>query len=118
MALKKTILIDAIGVPAAYHVIDGVNVSRSSNTTSAMVLSYYTEETFKAGKSPLGMATSIALTGIPPEGTDSFRHAEQMLVQAKAAEGDTDPTQYFGTQNRYLFSGAEIVADAVKTIPA
>lgn len=118
MALKKTIVIDAIGVPATYHVIDGVTVSRSSNTTSAMVMSYYTEETFKAGKSPLGMATSIALVGSPPEGADSFRYAEQMLVQAKPAEADADPTQYFSTQNRYLYSGAEIVADAVKTIPA
>ncbi|PQV50675.1 head completion/stabilization protein [Paraburkholderia sp. BL21I4N1] len=37
---------------------------------------------------------------------------------AKAAEGDPDPTQFFGTQNRYLYAGAEIVADVVKTIPA
>lgn len=108
MALKKSILIDAIGVPAAFHVVDNVNVSRSTNFTSAMVLSYYTEETYKAAKQPLGMATSIMLTGTPAEGVDCFRYVEQMLVQAEPKDGADDPTLYPGSQNRYLFAGAEI----------
>ncbi|MGQ7934693.1 hypothetical protein [Paraburkholderia sp. D1E] len=108
MALKKTILIDSIGVPAAFHVVDNVNVSRSSNITAVMVTSYYTEETCKAGKQPLGMATSIALVGIPDEGVDCFRYAEQMLAQKVPEDGANEPTLYPGSQNRYLFAGAEI----------
>jgi hypothetical protein len=116
MALKKKIIIDATGVPADYHVVDGVNVSRSTNFTSAMVMSYYTEDAFKAGKSPLAMATAITLVGTPPDGTDSFRHAEKLLAQPEPADGADDPTLYAGTRNRYVFADAQIVPDAEKTI--
>ncbi|ASL45132.1 hypothetical protein bAD24_I16785 [Burkholderia sp. AD24] len=118
MALKKEIVIDSIGVPAQYHVVDNVNVSRSSNITSAVVLSYYTEAMYKAGKNPLGMATSIMLTGIPEAGSDPFRYAEQLLAQAQPADGKEDTTLYPGVQNRYLYAGAQIVPDAAHDAPA
>ena len=110
MALKKTITIQSIGVPAAYHVVDNVNVSKSTNFTSAVVLSYFTEETFRAGKQPLSNPIAITLAGVPPEGSDFFHYAEQALTQKEPADGEADPSFYPGTQNRYLFADAEIVA--------
>jgi hypothetical protein len=111
MALKKTILIDSIGVPAQYHVVDNVNISRSSNCISAMVLSYFTEDSFKAGKAQLGMATAITIPGVPPKGVDSFLYAEQMLVQSEPDDGEEIATVWVGAQNRYLYADAEIVPD-------
>lgn len=110
MALKKTITIESIGVPASYHVVDNVNVSKSTNFTSAIVLSYYTEETFKAGKQPLSNPISIMIAGVPPEGSDFFHYAEQVLSQKEPADGEADPTFYAVTQNRYLFADAKIIA--------
>ncbi|MFM0608639.1 hypothetical protein PQR05_29335 [Paraburkholderia sediminicola] len=109
MALKKSIVIDATGVPATHHVVDGVNVSKSSKITNVIVLSYYNESTLTAGKQPVGSPISIMIEAIPPDGADSFAFAEKALVQKAPDDGgSTSPT--FGVQNRYLFAGAEIIA--------
>jgi hypothetical protein len=106
MALKKSVVIDSIGVPADHHTVRQVTLDASAQSTIVAIDSYYSAATYRAGKSQIGYI-SITLNELPNAGEDAFAFAERALCASVPA--NPDPTQIPGSTNRYLFAGAKVV---------
>lgn len=112
MAIKKNLVLDATGAPAAYHVVSNVALDASSKYTSATVQSYVSESTFKSGKLPLQGGIQIFVSGIPAADEGAFAYIQRRLVEPKVDGNDPSAGAPMipNAGNRYLLAGGEIVA--------
>ncbi|WP_175773525.1 hypothetical protein [Paraburkholderia phenazinium] len=109
--LKKTVVIASCGAPAALHKVANVTLNYDSNSTIVSIASYYDAAALGKKLNPISMS-SITISGLPAKGQDSHAFVEAALVEpAQEGQGTTDQLQAY-TANRYVFAGAEIVADA------
>jgi hypothetical protein len=109
--LRKTVVISSCGVPAALHKVANVTLNYDSNSTIVSIASYYDASALGKKLNPISMS-SITINGLPAKGQDSHTFVEAALVEpAQEGQSTTDQLQAY-TANRYVFAGAEIVADA------
>ncbi|POR46752.1 hypothetical protein B0G62_12268 [Paraburkholderia eburnea] len=108
MALKKEILIAAVGAPATIHRVDSVTINKLGNTTVANISSFYSTSALSQGLQPLAQI-SMPLEGLPAKGQDAWEFAEAALAAA-APDGETVEA-VIGQQgvDRYIFASAEIL---------
>ncbi|MET3234203.1 UNVERIFIED_ORG: hypothetical protein ABIC54_006419 [Burkholderia sp. 1263] len=105
MALKKTVLIAAIGVPASHHIVRRITADLLGSTSAIEVASFYNAEVAEGGAQSIGTAT-ILVDELPAQGDELTAFAERVL----SVPMPTDPAYASQAQaNRYLFADAEIV---------
>ncbi|MGS1053145.1 hypothetical protein ACVCIC_30775 [Burkholderia glumae] len=113
MAIKKSVVLASTGATAGYHVIGNVTLDVLGGTTVASINSYVSEETYKAGKHPLQLSSTIAVEGVPEENEGAVPYIHRRLVEAKPDDeqpaGDR-PTTMYNALDRYMLAGGEIVA--------
>lgn len=112
MAIKKEVVMDATGASASYHVIGNVSIDATAKVTIATVMSYVSEDTFKADKLPLQGGQSISVSGMPKDNEGAFAYIQKRLVEPKPA-GDNkaaDTPMLYGSVDRYMLADGEIVA--------
>lgn len=106
MALKKTVMIASIGVPASHHIVRRITADLHGKTSAIEVASFYDAEVAAGGAQSIGTAT-ILVDELPAKGDDLTAFAERVL----SAPMPTDPATAAQAQpNRYVFADAEIVA--------
>lgn len=111
MAIKKDITLDTTGGTAGYHYVQAVTIDRMSKVTTATVVSYVSEDTFKAGKQPISFPMVVATQGLPEAGADAFAYVEAELVKEAPAEADAAQVSMAPYMaNRYLLAGGTVVA--------
>lgn len=111
MGIKKVLTDVNTDVPMEYHIIDFVNVQYVNGVTYATISSYFTKDSYVAGKRPLHQ-DQVQLTGVPPQGADVLDWIQGQLVLPQE-----DTAQTVNLVNRWRFAAGEVV-DHLPQAPA
>lgn len=104
MAIKKDITLDATGGVANFHTVRVVALELMAKTTNATLMSYVSEDAFKAGKQPATFQMiTVAVNGLPADGQSALDYVEAELVR-KVTDADQNLAG-----NRALFEGGVVV---------
>lgn len=107
--LKKSLLVEANGVPASVHRISSVTIGYIGGNTTAQVESFYNEDSLVKGRVALA-SSSIVIQGLPASGQDARDFVESELIKPVPDGVASSDTLKQYSPDQYVFSGAAVIA--------
>ncbi|ABO60638.1 hypothetical protein LA345_39130 (plasmid) [Burkholderia vietnamiensis] len=108
--LKKSLLVEANGVPASVHRVSSVTVGYVGGNTTAQVESFYNEDSLAKSRAAL-TSSSITVQGLPAPGQDARDFVESELIKPVPDGVTSSDTLKQYSSDQYVFSGAAVIAN-------
>lgn len=88
MPIIKDLILEATGGNASFHVVASISLDLVAKTTMGTLVSFVSEDTYKAGKNPATFQRIIAsVEGLPPDAESPLAFIEAELVKAGTFAG-------------------------------